>query len=205
MPPNEKVKKLRDKKNQILSKYNEHESLNKSDTDFIKTLMMENYKKDFINDVVNLYPKKVQKHKQSFITCVAQMKSKKKITLRLEDCFNKLKDKNFDSQKFKIGQAFRKSIQNQIFHFKQNNKTEFNKDFVVDHIIPFHKIVSDFLKKQNLKHEDVKIYYCKNEKSYKLKDEKLKNDFEKYHNDNAQLQMLSKEENLKKVEKDYKV
>lgn len=109
--------------------------------------------------------------------------------------------------------AFRNSVYDQIKVFrekelKKKKNTRLSSlsqadcyNVHVDHIIPIHVLISDFLKDKELKLQDVELIKGKhfNIESYFLKDEKLKEEWEIYHRQHARLQIVTKEENLSKA------
>lgn len=202
---NETVKQLRQQKNLITEKYQINEALNEEDANFIKSLLSHNYDKSFVKDIKKLLVTKINKSAKTVKSFVAEMKSGKSCNLNLEHCLQKIKNSNFDSDVYKIEQAFRKSIEDQIKQFKLEQADDFAFYFVADHVIPFRKLLQQFLQEKNLNYDSIQIYYDNQENHYKLRNKKLEKKWQKYHKNNAQLQLLTPEENLEKVEEDKKV
>jgi hypothetical protein len=108
----------------------------------------------------------------------------------------------------KIKQAFRKEIKTQISNFRRRNNHVLKSGYYcpltkkkiinwrqahVDHIVPFWSILSDFILLRGLEFQSITL----NRKGY-LSDSNLSDDWQAYHLEHAQLQILSIEANLKK-------
>ena len=97
--------------------------------------------------------------------------------------------KDEQEHKNRVKRAFRTAIDYQVTEFRKKGKH-------VDHVIPFHVIMSDFFIDNNLYFKDVSVY----EKGidWFIKDRKILANWEYYHAKNAKLRVISAQENIRK-------
>jgi hypothetical protein len=74
----------------------------------------------------------------------------------------------------------------------------------VDHIIPFAKLVDDFLSEEKIGFADVQITYHARIKQWRLQDNEVSYKWRKYHLANMKLQWISKEGNKAKSDSGYR-
>lgn len=106
--------------------------------------------------------------------------------------------------KCNLQEALRCEISDQILEFKSRHQLISNGEFHVDHVIPLQKLVQDFLEKYNLHWRDIKLEKVpannipfKRDK-YQIKNRQLAKNWQDFHKKNAELQILSAQENLQK-------
>ncbi len=106
--------------------------------------------------------------------------------------------------KCNLQDAFRCEVSKQISDFRSSHQLISNKNIHVDHIVPFQKLLQDFLEKYNLQWQEIKLEKVpKNTMQFKLyryqiQDRKLAQAWHDFHKKNAELQILSAKENLQK-------
>jgi hypothetical protein len=104
-----------------------------------------------------------------------------------------LNEKN-QNQKKNILTAFRQAVEYQIIPMRRPG-------YHVDHIIPFHVLLSDFLNDKGMKLFDVDVeplYDLSRLGLYILSDHKLRDRWQEYHKQNAKLRLIEPQENLSK-------
>ena len=171
------------------------------------------------NLILNYHPDKkvksikclVRKKKPPYYTLCLHVKNEynQLVSVGLKDCIE-YKYKIYDPKKKKriqICDAFRTIINSGSkteYYFDYTSKNEFNDRIgvcnnckcrgkvAVDHFpIPFKKILNDFINKENILFDDVKIEYLNN-CGFNLVDTSLKNEFLYYHDLNASYRTLCK-------------
>ena len=108
--------------------------------------------------------------------------------------FRKALSKKPTISKRNILTAFRVAVDEQVNPYRR-------KGYHVDHIVPFHVLLSDFLRDKGLSLSDIKIEEnCSDIRYgvYLLVDESLRHEWESYHKKHARLRTVTKEENLRK-------
>ncbi|MDY6804522.1 MAG: hypothetical protein SXA11_12045 [Cyanobacteriota bacterium] len=106
--------------------------------------------------------------------------------------------------KCNLQEAFRCEVSKQISDFRSSHQLISHKNIHVDHIIPFQKLLQDFLAKYNLHWRDIKLEKVPARTiqfkfdRYQIKNRKLAKAWQDFHQKNAELQILSAKENLQK-------
>jgi len=107
-----------------------------------------------------------------------------------------VKNQDYDGQhKSNVLEAFRSAIDEQVSPLREKGKH-------VDHIIPFHVILSDFMLDRKIGFKDIEYYdgavFPAGFVKKQLADDDLRLDFEKYHRKVARLRVIPISENLRK-------
>jgi hypothetical protein len=105
-----------------------------------------------------------------------------------------LNEKN-QNQKRNILAAFREAVEYQIIPLRKSG-------YHIDHIIPFHVLLSDFLNDKRMKLFDVEIDPLEHPSRlglYILSNYTLKNEWQEYHRKHARLRIVEPQENLSKA------
>lgn len=103
-------------------------------------------------------------------------------------------NENKQNQKKNILVAFRQAVEYQIIPMRKPG-------YHIDHVIPFHVLLSDFLNDKGMKLFDVNIeplYDPSRLGLYILSDHELKDMWQEYHKQNAKLRLIEPQENLSK-------
>ena len=185
---------------EILKRHRDGESLSNEEFGFIFNLLhshphYDEKTKDGIYDII--VRKNVRGARGITIPYQFRMinKNGEEIPFSFYKCINNYNIKN------EIKKAFRVAIQGDIINFKLAN---LNKKGVADHKIPFQKLLNDFLKQEGLELKEVEITFPVFGLP-RLKNNDLEKKWIEYHRKNAILQIISKEENLKKIKIDKKI
>ena len=113
-------------------------------------------------------------------------------------------DSQVSNLKKDLQDAFRYEISDQILDYKGQYNMIGNRENHVDHVVPFQKLLLDFLKENNLQWQDIELQEIEKDTiefklhRYQIKDRKLAKAWQDYHRENAKLQMLPAAENIKK-------
>jgi len=97
-------------------------------------------------------------------------------------------------------EAFRHEISHQVMEFRCSKGVLGNKNYHADHIIPFHVLISDFLRDEGLKWEQIETLEVENPIHHRdcLRDRELAERWRLYHEHNAKLQVLEANDNYNK-------
>ncbi len=111
------------------------------------------------------------------------------VDFSFHECLTSSKWKHFQ-------QACRNTIESQIMKFKRSVNWELYKDYHVDHVYPFVRIIKDFCVEHKLDYCKIELIHVDNK--FYFADRKIRNLFFSYHANHAQLQLLPAKENLSK-------
>ncbi len=181
----------------ILNKYDAHQELDHIDSRYIKMLVYlhPNAKEKVGNGIDRIFVRRnptFPDQKQFIIIRI----DKSLIDFSYLKCIRGVD--HTPLQKFKG--AARQAISDQIIFYK-DQKVDLHMEMGkvhADHVIPFDKLVTDFIKEEQIDVDKIKII---GKTRYEFKDKELKDKWKKYHDIHALLQMISAHDNLTKKRK----
>jgi len=182
-----------------------HKEINRGDKDILLDLFTNHigweHKKELVGDNINILVRLSKEYNTygfylrgdkgeidiSIVKTLKALNSKKTVQqLKVQD------------HKENITRAMRYEINDQTKAFREEQKQQgvITHDKHVDHVIFFRDILDNFLKKNNIKIEDIEIIDC--DEHYEIKDQSIKQSWKNYHKDIAVYQMLPSKENLRR-------
>lgn len=172
-----------------------HESIPENDYPLIEAFMQ-------------LHPRGVKNDEKIIITSTMMYGKKTKCfgvvdpdgTVDERSCRTAINGYNKSSE---VKWCMRSAVQSQIEEFRSKNTIPQTcpichsptKEVHIDHIIPFRKLLADFLAKESLTYDDIEIVREVGQNKH-LKDEELAKRFADYHKEHAQLRYLCAHCNL---------
>mgnify|MGYP006433084385 CR=1 FL=1 len=179
---------------QLKKKYIDKDNLIEKDFDFICDLKTWHHNEEIRilepdNIIIDLpEDREIKKHR-----CFMLLKNNHRYVFSVKKCIY-----NISVKKANIKIALRDAINFQILEFRHKNNIP--REYHIDHIIHFEKLIEDWLEELNLELTDLVVV---EEGSYKkLNDKNIEHSWIQYHKHNAKLRKLLVKDNLKR--KKYK-
>ena len=182
-----------------------HKEINGEDKDILLDLFTNHigweHKKEQVGDNINVivkFNKKYNNHSFYIRGDKGEIDISIVKTLKVLNSKKTVQQLKIQNNKENITKAMRYEINDQTKAYREEQKQlgVITHDKHVDHIIFFRDILDAFLKKYNIKIEDIEIIDC--DEHYEIKDQSIKQSWKKYHKDNAVYQMLPSNENLRR-------